>query len=146
FYAAAALNGLAIAFFHVVLQNLVGTLSRPEERTRNFGNFSLMGAVANFVGPLLAGVAIDAVGYSLACLVVASQSVIAIALLLVWGSALPPGRMRPPAATTAPRMLVERQMWRMLFFSGLVQLGHDLLQVVVPSYRYSIGRSASMIG
>ena len=55
FYIAAALNGLALAFFHVTLQNLIGTLSKPELRARNFANFSLAGASTSFVGQLLAG-------------------------------------------------------------------------------------------
>ena len=59
FYVAAAMSGLALAFFHVTLQNVIGLLSKPADRPRNFSNFSLMGAVTNFVGPLFAGFAID---------------------------------------------------------------------------------------
>ena len=47
FYAAAALNGLALSFFHVTLQNLIGNLSKPEERARNFANFIGRGKGAN---------------------------------------------------------------------------------------------------
>jgi MFS family permease len=146
FYIAAALNGLALAFFHVTLQNLVGTLSRPEERARNFSNFSLAGAMTSFAGPLLAGLSIDALGYAAACLVVASQSVIAIVLLLVWGRLLPPGRPQSPLAAGAPHALKDRDIWRMLVTSGLVQLGYDLFQFYLPVYGHSIGLSASAIG
>ena len=67
FYLAASLSALALAFFHVTLQNTIGLLSKPADRPRNFSNFSLIGAVTNFVGPLVAGVSIDHAGHALAC-------------------------------------------------------------------------------
>ncbi len=146
FYVAAALNGLALAFFHVTLQNLVGTLSRPEERPRNFSNFSLAGAMTSFVGPLLAGLSIDAVGHAMTCLVIASQSVIVIMLLLVWGRLLPPGKPQAALNAGAPHALANREIWRMLITSGMVQLGYDLFQFYLPIYGHSIGLSASAIG
>jgi MFS family permease len=147
FYIAAALNGLALAFFHVTLQNLVGTLSKPEERPRNFSNFSLTGSVTNFVGPLVAGLSIDHIGHALSCLVIAVPSVAAVALLLVWGRALPPGN---PHATRAAggglKTLADREVRRMLLVSGMVQLGTDLFQFYLPIYGHSVGLSASAIG
>lgn len=146
FYIAAALNGLALAFFHVTLQNLVGTLSRPEERARNFSNFSLAGAMTSFTGPMLAGFSIDTLGHAAACLVIALQSVIVIALLLAWGRLLPPGKPRAALDAGAPRALADREVWRMLVTSGMVQLGYDLFQFYLPIYGHSIGLSASAIG
>src|SRR5262245_50867547 len=43
-YVAGTLVGLAFSFYNVLLQNLVGLLSRPHERARNFANASLIGA------------------------------------------------------------------------------------------------------
>src|SRR5690606_41795921 len=48
-FVAALLTGLAFAFYLVTLQNLIGVLSRPEQRTRNFSTFSVIGAMTNFV-------------------------------------------------------------------------------------------------
>lgn len=146
FYVAAVLNGFALAFFHVTLQNNIGTLSKPEERARNFSNFSLIGAVTSFVGPLLAGFSIDHLGHAAACLVVASQSVIAVVLILVWGGIFPPGKAPAPRVAGARRALIDRDVLRMLLFSGLVQLGYDLFQFYLPIYAHSIGLSASAIG
>jgi MFS family permease len=146
FYIAAALNGLALAFFHVTLQNLIGTLSRPEARARNFSNFSLTGAVTNFAGPLLAGFSIDNLGHALACLVVASQSVIAVAFVLMWGRLFPPGKPQAPVDAGGVRALFNRDVGYMLFVSGLVQLGTDIFQFYMPIYGHSIGLSASAIG
>jgi MFS family permease len=146
FYVAAALNGLGLAFFHVTLQNLIGTLSRPEDRARHFSNFSLAGAMTNFAGPLLAGLSIDLLGHAAACLVIASQSLIAVVLLLVWGRLLPRGNPQATLDAGASRALLDREVWRMLVTSGLVQLGTDLFQFYLPIYGHSIGLSASAIG
>jgi predicted MFS family arabinose efflux permease len=147
FYVAAALNGLALAFFHVTLQNLVGILSKPEDRPRNFSNFSLTGSVTNFAGPLLAGFSIDNVGYAAACLIIASQSLVAVVLLLIWGRLLPSGNPGLTHGTGgAFKTLADREVRRMLATSGMVQLGTDLFQFYLPIYGHSVGLSASAIG
>jgi MFS family permease len=145
FYAAAALNGLALSFFHVTLQNLIGNLSKPEERARNFANFSMIGATTSFFGPLLAGLSIDHFGYGWACLATASLSLVVILLVLWQGRHLPPARGRTKAST-APRTLIDRGMVVMLITGGLVQLGYDLFQFYVPIHGHEIGLSASAIG
>lgn len=145
FYAAAALNGLALSFFHVTLQNLIGNLSKPEERARNFANFSMIGATTSFFGPLLAGLSIDHFGYGWACLATASLSLVVISLVLWQGRHLPPARGRAKAGA-APRTLIDRGMVVMLITGGLVQLGYDLFQFYVPIHGHEIGLSASAIG
>jgi MFS family permease len=146
FYVAAALNGLALAFFHVTLQNVIGVMSTPEDRARNFSNFSLTGSLTNFAGPLLAGFSIDTMGHAAACLVAASQSGIAVVLLLIWGHAYPPGGSAHPHAAGAKDGLLDREVVRMLVVSAMVQLGFDLFQFYLPIYAHSIGLSASAIG
>jgi MFS family permease len=147
FYVAAALNGLALAFFHVTLQNLVGTLSKPEERPRNFSNFSLTGSATTFAGPLVAGFSIDHIGHALTCIVIAAPSIIAVVLLLAWGRVLPlPGKPATTHGEGALKTLADGEVRRMLMVSGLVQLGTDLFQFYLPIYGHSIGLSASAIG
>lgn len=145
-YASAALNGLALAFYHVTLQNLIGTLSRPEDRPRNFSNFSLIGSVTNFVGPLIAGLSIDHIGHAAAFLVVATQPLIAVVLLLVRGHRFPPGNPQPPQPQGALGAHKDTGIWRMLAVSGMVQLGQDIFQFYLPVYGHSVGLSASVIG
>ena len=145
FYAAAALNGLALSFFHVTLQNLIGNLSAPDQRARNFANFSMIGATTSFFGPLMAGLSIDHLGYGWACLVTAALSLVVIAMLLTLGRSLPPARGRIKGAA-APRTWFDRSMVAMLITGGLVQLGYDLFQFYVPIHGHAIGLSASAIG
>jgi len=145
-YVAAALNGLALAFYHVTLQNLIGTLSQPEDRARHFSNFSLAGSLTNFFGPLIAGFSIDYAGHAVACLVIASHSVVALVLLLVWGGRFPGGKPLAPSGPGAFSALRDPRIVRMLATSGIVQLGQDLFQFYLPIYAYAAGLSASVIG
>ena len=146
FYVAAALNGLALAFFHVTLQNLIGIMSRSEDRPRNFSNFSITGALTSFFGPLLAGLAIDHLGFGMACLATALQYLIAIALLLIWGCLFPPANPHASRDMNGGGMLANREVRRVLIIGSLVQLGYDLFQFYLPIYAHSIGLSATIIG
>ncbi len=156
FFAAAALSGLSLAFFHVTLQNLVGVLSKPEDRPRNFSNFSLAGAVSNFLGSLAAGFAIDLAGHAVACVFIAAVSLTGLVLLIVCGQVLPdapppaPAKLEPKVSAAggaqADKRADKRAMWGTLAASGLVQLGTDIFQFFLPIYGHSIGLSASAIG
>jgi MFS family permease len=146
FYGAAAMWGLSLAFFHVTLQNTIGLLSKPDERARNFSNFSLMGATTNFVGPLFAGMSIDHFGHATSCLLTAAPAGIALLLVLSWGRLFPPGNPQATHGMGSLNTLTDRQVLLMLATSGLVQLGTDLFQFFIPIYGHSIGLSASAIG
>jgi MFS family permease len=145
-YTAATMIGISFCLYNVLLQNLIGLLSKPEDRARNFSNSSLLGACATFFGPLLAGVAVDRSGSSAACLYVASLSLVAAVLLAVYGKLLPPGHPQTEA-TPAPRStLVDRELLGALLTSGLVQIAQDLYQFYIPIYGHSVGLSGSAIG
>lgn len=145
-YAAAALAGLSLACMHVNVQNLVGLLSPSHERSRNFSNFSMVGAATNFVGPLVAGFSIDLMGHAAACLVIAVFYLIAVILLAVWGRVLPGGRNLGERTSRVLDSLADREILRVLAVSSLTQLGTDLFQFFMPVYGYGIGLSASVIG
>jgi len=146
-FIAAALTGLFLALYNVIVQNLVGVLSKPNERTQNFSNFSLLGATANFVGPLLAGFSIDHAGHATACLYILTLPVAATALLLKWGGLLPAGSRRAASASSSLlKTLSDRELWVMLGISSLMQAGYDFYQFYVPIYGHGILLSASEIG
>jgi predicted MFS family arabinose efflux permease len=145
-YAAAALVGVSFSLYNVLLQNLVGLLSTAHNRARNFSNSSLLGASANFIGPLLGGVATDHLGNARACLVVAALSVVAAALLLVWGRVLPGGSRRSRPDTPPGPAVADGTIVRLLVASCLVQVGQDLYQFYIPIYGHAIGLSGSAIG
>lgn len=145
-YIAAAMCGLSLAFFNVIVQNLVGILSKPHERTRTFSNFSMVGAGTNFVGPMIAGFSVDYAGPAAACVFIVVPSLAAAMLLALWGNILPGGSRHTTPSASALDTLKDAALWRMLAVSSLVQLGNDLFQFYIPIYGHDIGLSASAIG
>ena len=145
-YLAGVLSGLSFAFFLVIVQNMVGVLSAPEKRAQNFSNFSLVGAISNFIGPLVAGFSIDNFGYPIACLVAAAFALATGAVVMAWGSLLPGGSHRPAPRTRLADTLADPAVLRILAIGSLVQLGTDLFSFYIPVYGVGIGLSASTIG
>jgi MFS family permease len=146
-YASGTLLGVSFAIYNVLLQNVVGILSTPEERARNFSNASLIGATSALTGPLFAGVAVDHAGHAAACLWLGILSVIVAALVIIGGALLPPGSRRQDAVSGGFRAALGNPgMLRILVTSSLVQLGQDLYQFYIPVYGHRIGLSASAIG
>ena len=146
-FIAAALIGASSAIYVVSLQNLVGLLSTERDRPRNFSNFSLMMAVSNFVGPLLAGFSIDHSGHARSCLYLALLTLVPLAILLRRGRGIPGGTRTVEHASGGLRdMLAHRGVRKTLATSSLMHTGQDLFQFYLPVYAHAIGLSASMIG
>ena len=144
-FVASALNGVLLGVNGVALQSVMGVVSRPEQRARNFSNLALAGSASNFVGPLLAGVSIDQLGYAGASLVLLSVAVMGMLSLLAWGERLPAGRGRR-AAHAGRGLPPLRGLWQLLMVSALVQVCTDLFLFYVPVYGRSIALSATSIG
>ena len=145
-YAASMLLGIAFTLYNVLLPNLVGLLSKPNERARDFSNASLVGSTTLFVGPLLAGIAIDLSGHAAACLYLVALWAAAGAVLVAWGGMLPAGGRTTKSAGSIRDTLAAPAMLRILLTSSLVQVGQDLYQFYIPVYGHGVGLSASAIG
>src|SRR5262245_26222502 len=63
-YFTTTLLGLSFMTFQLATQTLAGAIAGPAERARNFALLSLGYALANFSGPLIAGVLIDHAGHA----------------------------------------------------------------------------------
>ena len=145
-YLAAALLGLSFTFYTVSLQNLVGALGKSKEHARDYSNFAMVAAIANFLGPMISGFSIDHMGFGLACLDFVLLSLIAVLTLALRGGLLPGGKPRTGPAGSVKDMLADRNVRRVLITSSLVQLGIDQFQFYLPIYGHGIGLSASAIG
>ena len=145
-FVASTLLGISFTLYNVLLPNVVGLLSAPHERARNFSNASLVGSTTLFAGPLLAGIAIDASGHALACLYLVLLSLAAGVVLVGWGGRLPGGSRHTESTGGIRAALTDAAMVRALATSSLVQVGQDLYQFYIPVYGYGIGLSASAIG
>lgn len=146
-FTAAAAMGLTTAIFNVTLQNLVGLLSEPQLRARNFSNYSLCKSTSDFLGPLIAGFSIEHSGYGMACLYVALMTFMPVAIL-----ALRKDPLRADASRAAHRsgglgaMLAVPGVKKVLATSSLLNTGQDLYQFYMPVYAHSLGMAASTIG
>ena len=145
--AAAALVGLGHIFFHVSIHNLIGAFGAGEARTRNFATFSLGQSISAFIGPALAGFAIDGLGFPPTHVMLAVVALLPAALLLGYPALAPP-RTRPTKAEAGGsfELLKNPGLRRTLIMSGVTLTGIELFTFYFPVYGRSIGLSASAIG
>jgi MFS family permease len=136
-YTSALLIGASYVFYHVSVQNLIGLLSAPQSRTRNFSNYSLILAVGSFIGPLAAGFGIDALGHARAYLALSAVPLVALGLVLARWREMPAPR---------PRLWQVPGLRRVFVTSAMILTGIDLFQFYLPIYGHSVGLSASVIG
>jgi MFS family permease len=143
-----ALIGLGHIFFHVSIHNLVGSLGTDAARTRNFSTFALGSAIAAFIGPSLAGFAIDLAGFRWAFGILALVAAAPAVAVLVHRSLIPT-RVRheeEQQAKSAFDLLAIPALRRTLIMSGVTLTGIELFQFYLPIYGRSIGLSPSVIG
>ena len=145
-YVAALLLGLTMALITVIGQNLIGVLSPPEQRTRNFNNYSLTGSISMLLGPLMCGFAIDHAGYARTSLTIALLLLLCLLLLAVLGQVLPRGTRKITAGGKLLDTLRNPVIRKMLIVSSIAQLGNDVFQSFLPIYAHGISLSASVIG
>jgi MFS family permease len=145
-FIAGVLSGLSITFCNVSLQNLVGLLSTADNRARNFSNYTVAGSFTGFIGPLIAGFAIDHAGYANTCLWVIALAAVPIAMLIFLGGVLPRGSGHAAPAGGLRHTLKVPGTSRALIASALSQVGLDLFQFYIPVYGSNIGLAPSVIG
>lgn len=143
-----ALIGLGHIFFHVAIHNLVGSLGADADRTRNFATFSLGISVAAFIGPSLAGFAIDLAGFRAAFAILAFVAAAPAVHVLVHRTLIP-ARVRheeQAEGRSALDLLAIPALRRALIMSGVALTGIELFSFYLPIYGRSIGLSPSVIG
>lgn len=143
----ALLVGAGFVFFNVSIQNLTGALGAPGERVRNFSILSIGYSVSTFIGPMVAGFAIDHAGHAEAFLIFAAFTLLPI-LTLTFHPRLT--RVATGAARSGERsaldLLKNAPVRRLIVTSGLIVAAWDLFAFYVPIYAHSIGHTASTIG
>jgi len=147
-YLAAVTIGTGFMVQHVALNHVVGALGTPAERAVNFSWFALGFSIGGFLGPLLAGFAIDGLGHRAAFLLLAALPATGLGLLLARRGAFPRGQpaASEPGARRVADLLREPRLRAAFAFSGLLAMGWDLYTFVLPIYGSRIGLTASTIG
>ncbi|MBM3373548.1 MAG: MFS transporter, partial [Betaproteobacteria bacterium] len=86
-FVVSAAVGSGFMAVHICVSQMAGLLGAPHERTRNFSLLALAFSTSGFLGPMLAGFAIDAFGHRITFLLLGLSAAAAIAWL--WLRPLP---------------------------------------------------------
>ena len=145
---AAALCGAGANFGLIAIQRTAGRSARDAiERKQVFSWLGLAPALANVVGPVLAGVIIDAAGYRSAFF-----ALMLLPLASLWFARRVPHETPPrSAAASATRpsafgLLLAPGMRRLLLVNWLLSTSWDLHAFLLPIIGHERGLSASAIG
>ncbi len=147
-FVSAAIIGAGFIFVQVPTQSLTGSLGKGEERARNFNAYALVIAVADLVGPVLAGILIDHAGYARTYLVLSVLCAVSVTGVIWLFRSMPrtPPREGERKDERITDLLRDRKLRRVYIASATVMTGLDLFQLYLPLYGHSIRLSASAIG
>jgi MFS family permease len=147
-FAASMIAGVSFMLFQVPAQRAIGDLGSAADRAANFSWYALAFSVSGFVAPLIAGFAIDRLGFRWAFALLAAFPVAAAVVLATRRVALP--QVHPPHADEPSRSMLDLlrhpMLRRLLLLNALFALGWDLHTIFVPIYGTRIGLSAAEIG
>ncbi len=150
---AGALCGLSLVCYNVTTQNLTGLLSTPENRARNFTNYSLTNAAGTLLGPLIGGFSIDHVGHAQSCLALALLAFMPLAMLATRWRSLEKGARRPADVAAVPTaeggtlvFFRDARIRKTIITASFLSSGLNLFSAYMPVYGRAVGLSASVIG
>jgi MFS family permease len=147
-FVSALVGGAGFILSQVAMQTLTGSLGVGEARTKNFSLYVLVVAVADFLGPVLAGFSIDAFGHVPTFAISASLTLVSMTGFLVIDRLIPRARAHATdkGAQRMSDLLRKKDLRHVLIASAVTMTAGDLFQLYVPLYGHSIGLSASAIG
>ena len=147
-FVASPLAGTGFFLYHIAAGQAAAEIGRPEDRVRNFSLLALAFSTSGFLGPTLAGFAIDGIGHDNAMLALSFAVLVNTVVLAAWRGEVP--RHEAAAAHGEKRRvsdLLRIPGFRLVFIvSGALSMSWDLFAFVMPIYGSQIGLSATTIG
>jgi len=147
-YISSTILGIGFMFVHIGMNSVIGAHGGPERRPMNFAWLALSFSISGSLGPLVAGFAIDGLGYAGAFLALALFPVLAFGLLALRRRPLP-RPVRPHPASGEHRLLDLLRVPRLrhtFLVSGIMATGWDLYSFLVPLYSARLGLDPVSIG
>ena len=142
------LVGSGFVLFHIAVNHTAGVTSRHQDRAKNFSLLALTFSTSGFLGPSIAGFAIDWIGYRHTFLLFAGSAILTLIVLVTKKFEAP--KHQPAQSHGAPRrftdLLREPTMRRVFIVSSALAIAWDLFVFLVPIHGSNIGLSASQIG
>ena len=148
-FIAAPLMGTFNSMFQMTTHQTVGRYGRPEDRPSNFATQALAISAATFLGPMIAGLAIDHLGYANAFFITALFGF--TPMLVVWSGVLklPAPRVHKREEVTPVSgwaLLKDRELRRAYIAAAGNNTIWSIWSFMLPLYGLSIGLSATAIG
>jgi len=147
-FVASPLAGSGFFLFHIAAGQAAAVIGRPQDRVRNFGLLALAYSTSGFLGPVLAGFAIDGIGHRGAMLALSFAALATVAALAARNAEIP--RHAAAAHPQGERRIADLLRipgFRLVFVvSGALSMTWDLFAFVIPIHGSQIGLSASTIG
>ncbi len=146
---AAACVGIGHMIFQIAVQRQMGQ-SDGEERLRNFSWLSLSMATSGLLGPLLAGISIDYLGYRAVFALLAISPVLCVFGLYRVRNYLKTSHKPPTTATENKQSVTDLigspKLRRVYTANMLLSSAWDTHMFVVPIFGVMVGLSATTIG
>jgi len=148
-FIAAPVMGTFNSMFQMTTHQTVGRYGKPEDRPVNFSTQALAISAATFLGPLLAGLAIDHLGYSNAFFVMAAFGFAPI--VVVWMGLLkfppmPQKRREQATPVSGWALLKDKELRRAYIAAATNNAVWSIWGFMLPLYGHSIALSATAIG
>ena len=147
-FVASPLAGSGFFLFHIAAGQAAAVIGRPQDRVRNFGLLALAYSTSGFLGPILAGLAIDGIGHPGAMLALSAGALATVIALAARSTDVP--RHAPAATHHGERRIADLLRipgFRLLFIvSGALSMAWDLFAFVIPIHGSRLGLSATTIG
>jgi predicted MFS family arabinose efflux permease len=147
-FVTSCLGGSGFIVYHIAVNYLAAVVGRPEDRAKNFSWLALSFSTSGFLGPIVAGYAIEWIGYRQTMLLLAGFAFATLLALMAKRIEVP---LQPADAPGAKErrlidLLRSRTMRRVFVVSGLLSMVWDLFSFVVPIHGSNIHLSPSTIG
>jgi predicted MFS family arabinose efflux permease len=147
-FVVSCLVGSGFMLCHIAVNHIAGEMGRPQDRAMNFSLLALGFSTSGFLGPMIAGVAIDWIGHRRTFLLLGGFALLTLVGLLARRIEIPRHHALDPIGKK--RRLSDlgrnRTLRYVFLVSGVLSPAWDLFTFVVPIHGSQIGLSATQIG
>lgn len=147
-FVTSCLVGSGFMLFHIAVNHAAAALGRAEDRARNFSLLALGFSTSGFIGPVLAGFAIDWIGHRNTFLLLSGFALTSLIVLTARKIETP--RSNPHDHEHGKRRVIDLlrdpALRRVLVVSAALSMAWELFTFVMPIHGSQLGLSASTIG
>lgn len=147
-FVTSCLVGSGFMLFHIAVNHAAAALGRPEDRARNFSLLALGFSTSGFIGPVLAGFAIDWIGHRNTFLLLSGFALTCLIVLIFRKIEVPRNDLHDHerGKRRVTDLLRDPVVRRVLVVSAALSMAWELFTFVMPIHGSQLGLSASTIG